>query len=609
MAMCLRKVPEYIGELEYWEQHDAEEKGTKSMLQVSEVSSQVYEAVEDMLPSGRGCPQLRTIVREHGMKVIRNAVLEGVLDDHFSLLLVALCFKTKAFMEAEGLLEVILDRTYPKPKSVDSTFDEARSLAPLKTLRDLAQESGRSQFPLRQLSKLLELQKLPLEWLSTKQFASIWSGMVKTLSGDGVCNDTVSCTAHMITLLFSQAKSSAFISRPDKDDLKTLSQQTLISAVSAMTSIGLLRQEVGVKAARYPVQSTASVVAMRIRYIIEACVYKMKRTRKPGWIPTVLNLSAYLLNTTQNGSTLGIRELWHRVLQECTRRDAKRYYEAATAFLSSLARCCGQGAPEPSHHYLTKFCDQLDSTASVEGGKSRQIRADCAFLLAERTNDMRDLVFAESFNVAMESLESVSDTPNKRSSTSGTTGFRWDGDISEWVTKTPAPRPRRPLIEERSPTSVFQTCADETASDSGVSGVEASSAKPCDSDEKIPRRRTRSSATRANRCTQPQGSALGPSTRKRDTTEAGLLSQQLSEHDAEEEQEEEEEDGANSRPRSYHHYRARGQENRASLKSVASGEKRRRVGDATISKPRRAMLRTITNNTCHADLSDDELGL
>lgn len=32
VAMCLRLVPEYIGELEYWEQRDAEEQGTKSAL-------------------------------------------------------------------------------------------------------------------------------------------------------------------------------------------------------------------------------------------------------------------------------------------------------------------------------------------------------------------------------------------------------------------------------------------------------------------------------------------------------------------------------------------------------------------------------------------------
>lgn len=608
IGMCLRKVPEYIGELEYWEQRDAEEKGTKSSLRISEVSNQVYEAVEDMLPSARGCSHLRIVVREHGMRVIRNAVLEGVLDDHFSLLLVALCYRTKAFPEAEGLLEVILDRNYPKPKGAESTFDEARTLAPLKTLRDLARECGRSQFMLRQLSKLMKVQQLPLEWLSTKQFASIWSGIVNTLTGDAACDSNVSCAVHMITLLSAQAKSSAFTLRPDKGDLKSLSQQTLISVITALASICLLRQGTGVQAARRLVQGAAACdVSTRIRYIIEACMFEIKRNRKSGWISTVLKLSAYLLGNTQTGSTTDAPDLWHRMLQDCNRRDGKRDHEAAIAFLCSLARCCGQGAAEPSHFYLINFCDQLDSMASVEGGKSRQMRTDCAFLLAERTNDMRDLAFAECSSNTMGSLESKTThyTPNKGLSTIATTGFRWDGDISEWVTATPAPRPRRSSTrpEEWSRGSVAETCADETASDSGISAVEATSAKPYGSNKETPRRWTRSSATRANRSTQRQGSALAPSRRKRTSTEAGLSS----EYDAEEEEAEDEDDTI-PRPRRYSQYRARGQENRTNVKSVADAKKRRRVGDAMVLKPRRAMLRTITN-TGHADLSDDELGL
>ncbi|KAJ4419316.1 hypothetical protein N0V82_005004 [Gnomoniopsis sp. IMI 355080] len=251
--------------------------------------------------------------------------------------------------------------------------------------------------------------------------------------------------------------------------------------------------------------------------------------------------------------------------------------------------------------------------ASVEDGKSRQMRTDCAFLLAERTNDMRDLAFAESFNNTAGSLKSkaIDYTPKKRLSTSATTGFRWDGDISEWVTATPAPRPRRSSTrpEEWSRKSVGGTCADETASDSGVSGVEASSAKPHDSKNKIPRRWTRSLATRTNRCTQPQGSALAPSTRKRDSTEAGLLTQQLSEYDAEEEEDDYDNDNSvTPRPRRYRQIRAQGQENRTGVEAATDTKKRRRVGDATILKPHRAMLRTITN-TGHVDLSDDELGL
>lgn len=609
MAMCLRKVPEYIGELEYWEQRDAEEKGTKSTLQNSEVSNEIYEAVEDMLPSSRGCPELRTVLREHGMRVVRKAVVEGLLDDQFSLLLVALCFRMKAYLEAEGLSEVLLGRSFSKPKGIDSTFDESRSLAPLRTLRDLARESGRPQFMLRQLSKLMTTHQLPIDWLSTKEFASIWSGIVKTLSGDAVCDDTVSCAVHMITLLSSQAKLPAFTLRPGKGDLKTVSQQTLISAITALTSFPLLRQDAGARVTHYSAKNTAYAISARVGYIIEACLYDIKKTRKSVWISTVLDLSAHFLNTTQARSTTHLSDVWHRVLQDCNKRDGKQNYEAATAFLCSLARCCSQGAAEPSHHYLIKFCDELDSMASVQGGKSRQIRTDCAFLLAERTNDMRDLAFAETFNDNAGSPESkaVKHTERKRSSTSAVTGFRWDGDISEWVTATPAPQARRfsTQAQEWSRESAAEICNAETYGDSGGSELEASSANRHGHYKgRLRQRWTRSSVTRANRCTQQQGSAMAPSTRKRNSSVAGLLGLQSSD----EETEKDEEDGETPQPRRKHQQRGNGQENKISAVLVADAKKRRLMGDVTPLKPRRAILRTITN-TGHADLSDDELGL
>lgn len=614
MAMCLRKVPEYIGELEYWEQRDAEEEGTKSALHVSKVSNEVYEAVQDMLPSSRGCSHLRTIVREHGMRVVRDAVVEGLLDDSFSLLLVALCFRTKAYLEAEGLLEVVLDRSYPKPKSVDSTFDEGRRLAPLRMLRELARESGRPQFMLRQLSKLMKLQKLPLDWLSTREFASTWSGIVKVLSGDAVCDDTVSCAAHMILLLSSQARLSPFALRPGRGDLQSLSQQTLISAVTALASFHLLRQDARVGSARHSAQNAACAISKRIEYIIEACTYEMKRARKSDWISTVLNLSAHLANTTHTRLATDISRSWHRIIDGCNRRDGKQYYEATTAFLCSLARCCSQGAAEPSHYYLIKFCNQLDSMVSIQDEKLRKMRTDCAFLLAERTNDMRDLASAESFHGSTGTTtenEGENYTPKTRSSTYLFTGFRWDGDISEWVTATPAPQPQHSATQTRElrRESADQTCRDETHDDSGVSDLEAATlANRRGFYRKTPKRRTRISATRTSRCAQQQGSATALSTRKRHLAVDGLLSRQSSD-DEEGVEESERMPQSQSQPQRGHPHRASGQENRVGAVSDAGVTKRRgRVGDAAVLKPRRVMLRTITN-VGHQDLSDDELGL
>ncbi|CAN8096537.1 unnamed protein product [Discula destructiva] len=602
MAMCLRKIPEYIGELEYWDQRDAEENGTKSTLQSSDVSSQVYGALEDILPSSRGCPQLRVVVREHGMKLVRDALAEGLLDDSYSLLLIALCFRTKAHSEAEGLLELILDRSYPKPKGVDSTFEESRRLAPLKTLRDFARETGRPQFMLRQLSKLITSQQLPLDWLSTKEFASVWSGVVKTLSGEAVCDDSVTFAVHFITSLASKPKKTAFTLRSERGDLNSLSQQTLLSAISVLVSLTLLRQE----AKHLSTHNPACAISKRVGYTIEACITEMKRSRTPGWIFTILNLSAHLASGTQSGPKKDVSGLWRRILQDRNKQDGKQHYEAVTFLICSLASCCARGTAEPPHYYLTKLFRQLDAQASAEEGDSWKLRVDCAFFLAERTNDMRDLAFAESCSSAASPQSKSASTTPRKTSISSETGFRWDGDISEWVTATPAPDSRRKSAqtEYSSPSTTGTTRQDETDDDS---------------DDGSPKRWTRSSMTRRGHGARqqqppPQDSAsavAGLRLRKRSLAVTGLLSIQPSDSEEESEEGEQGESDELARTSRMRVRRISGQENQAGLLlPYADPKKRRRVSaaDAAPLRPRRAVLRTVTN-TCHGDLSEDELGL
>lgn len=602
--MCLRKIPEYIGELEEWERREAEEQGTKSTLQNSEVSKQVYEAVEAMLPPSQGCPQMRTVVRAHGMKVIRDAIYEGLMDDDFSILLVKVCSKTKSFPEAEGLLEVIVDRPYPKAKGVDSTFNEARRLGPLIKLQELAQESGRPQFVLRQLFKLVSLQQLPLNWLPTKEFSIIWSSIVKALSGNGTCDDTVSVAILMITTLSSQTRATKFTLRPEADDLKSITQHTLLSAVTAMACLALLRD-----GARKPVAHLMEPTSGRVGYILQTCIYELRKTRKSSWISTVLRLAAHFTSTLQDSPTkTDPADLWTRVVQNRDTRDGKQHYEAATALICHLAQGCGRGAAEPSHHHLTKLCDQLDSALlTTDEATSRKVRIDCAFILAERTDDLRDLAFAESFNtITTGKIQTTRQPFYKEINSSSFTGFRWDEGISEWVTATPAEKHRRSLSTKNylSPDSEDETRQDsgaeldrdddddrhsilEDVSDQNDLGKRAGSHR-C---SKMSR-----AATRARGCAKQGSARLSSSpavTRKR-----GPPSNSDSDED--------EEAGEVQDPRSSGsaHRREPGQEDRVVIEGPSA--KRRR---AIVPKPHgRGVLRTITN-TGREELSDDELGL
>lgn len=610
LAMCLRKVPEYIGELEDWKRREAEEQGTKSMLQNSESSNEVYEAVEAMLPPGQGCPQLRTVVRAHGLKVVRDAITDGLMDDKFSILLLKLCSTTNSFSEAEGLLEVILDRPYPKPKGVDSTFDEVRRLAPLKELKELVKESGRPQFMLRQLSKLVSSQQLPLNWLPTKEFSSVWCGIVKALSGNEVCHDTMSFAILMITTLSSQSKTEKFTLKPEANDLKSLTQQTLLSAVTAMASLPLLR-----KGAPDLLTHLTASIAGRVGFILQTCIYELRRTRKPGWISTVLRLAAYFTSSLQDSSReTDISDLWAHIIQNHDTRDGKQHYEAVTALVCHLAQCCGRGTSEPSHYYLTKLCDQLDSVVvATDEAPSRKLRIDCAFFLAERTNDLRDLAFAESFNtITTTEGQTARRTPRKETTSSSFTGFRWDEGISEWVTATPAEQQRR---SSSAKTYLSPDSEEETRHDSGAElnsgddddrqslfdGVsdQGDSAKRASSHRYPKRSRV---TTRARGCAQQGVARLSGAAR----LSANLLRTRKRDFTSYSDTEEDEEADEDEVPRSSvsTHRRGLGQENSVVVEGPST--KRRRV---TSLKPHhRSVLRTITN-TGREELSDDELGL
>lgn len=623
MSMCLRKIPEYIGELEEWERRQAEEEGTKSTLYSSEMSNEVYEAVESALPPGSGCPQLRTLVKAHGTKVLRDAMEEGLLEDVFSITLVKLCSRTKSFCEAEALLLFLLDRSYPKPRSMDSTFDEGRRLAPLKSLRDFAQESGRSQFMLRQLSKLISHQQLHPHWLSTNEFSDIWSGVVKALSGNEVCDDTVSFAAHMIIILSSQAKSTAFSLRPQADDIRSLSQQTLLSAITTVASLSLLRQEAGGLALHHFKHIDTSPASAKVRYIIQTCIYEVNRTRKPRWMRTILQLAAFFTNNSQDGTKAAdFANLWDHVTQYRHKKDGRQQYEAATVIISSFAQYCGRGAPEPSHHYMTRFCNRLARAVEADELMTRKLQTDCAFSLAERTNDLRDLVFAESFTATTASGQPVQPTPRRNGTGSSFTGFRWDEGISEWVTATPAVQQQQQQSSTRNAHSLgsddeSRANGDCYANSDGVSDSE-DSGKDTVTFRGIRRKRPISSQMSR----EGYGSTkLSKTSRKRGSAAAGLLGllsgSEDGETDSNDQQESSQHDFTRVAGTSRHNSRSISQEKRTGVvvlpRQGQHATKRRRVSAATNASTskgnaRRVTLRTFTGMG-RDDASEDELGL
>lgn len=614
MAMCLRKMPEYMDEMEYWEQRDAEEQGTKSTLQDSKVSNEIYEELVAMLPPSRnGCPALRQLVRAHGLRLIKNAMAEDLLDQKFAILLIKLCYKMKAHLEAEGLLETLLDSDlvcsgnvvpktrntiYPRPKSMNSTFDEGRKLAPLKALREFSTESGRSQFMLRQLSKLISKKKLPLEWLSTKEFVSIWSGIARKLSGNEVCEDTVSFVIHTIITLASQVRKTVYSLKPQPTDAKALSQQTLLSAITTVATLPLLQHDARGSLSHRKRQDDTSVTSQRAQHIFQSCIYEVGKLRGSTWITTTLKLGAFYSSTPYiyPSAKEKVPLMIEHIGNTRSLKDSSQHREAATALICTLAQYLGRGASGASHNFLSDLLDRLDTAMGKEETMSTSLRADCAFFLAERTHDLRDLAFAESFNGASNSELGSQQVP-RQSASSPSAKFRWDEGIAEWVTATPAVAQKQPpgrrSLRSRTSRSNVETCqeGDAEPDDRSFSGFSDDGEEDAASEDsakhlicKLGTKRRRSTSAAAG-------------TRKRRLASTGLYVMQS----------EDEEDGeghgdvTNARGR----YRdGQEKEGKGNLSIQEEPMRRRTVA----LKPYRSILKTISK-IGSADSSEDELGL
>ncbi|PSR83773.1 hypothetical protein BD289DRAFT_277453 [Coniella lustricola] len=449
MAMCLRKVPDYIGELELLDNVQAEEKGTKSALRISEVSQSVYDSIEYMLPSGSGCPPLRLIARFHGIKMVRDALEEGLLQDSFAQILIKLFTILEAYDEAQELITIFANRTYPEPRGFTSTFHECRSLAPLRALTTLDSARQRPQFVLRYISRLFAQQQLSPQWLSTQEFAPVWTSLVKVFWKSEVCDDAISYALTAITTLASRAKTSAFVLRPKAGDLSNLTQSTLISMIAAITMLPLISHGVGAKSQNLVEQKRISIISERAVYVLFACTCELKRTRKVGWTLTVLRLAAYFAsNTLDSTMKSATGALWHHILDNYDSKSGKQAYDATIGLLCSLAQNLARGAVESPHHYLNLLCDRLDAASGIEKRTSEKMRLDCAFFLAERTNDLRDLAFAETIHMASNKRPRNPDvvrSPIRKYVTPLQTGFHWDEGISEWVSEKVNLEPDRPL--------------------------------------------------------------------------------------------------------------------------------------------------------------------
>ncbi|KAI0603520.1 hypothetical protein F4775DRAFT_37248 [Biscogniauxia sp. FL1348] len=454
LAMCLRKMPEYIAELEAWERWDAEQSGTVSTIDDVDTSAQIYNELES-LGASKGWRHLRTVVRADGLKAVRGAISEGLFGDEFSQLLVDLCTQTGAFSEAQDLIKALVDRQYPHPVSADSSFSQLPALQPLLSLASFANKTGSTSFLFRQYSALLSSGNLPQDWLATREFERVWETAARALCSMRANIDAVTFMIEAISLLCSRKRTftgSAETIQLEKDMLEA-TQRTLTSVLTILSTMSLLGEnETKSSSVEQVSLQRVSQMGDRLRYILKACIAGLESpTRRRTNVRVDMVYLALLLSSGRSQGNYvesrvrgSIMSIWkqHEAPKPTKNGRTRNDYDNLVSLISSIARGCSRGTSVASHQCLEDLFGRL---AVLDTGCHimDSLKGAAAFLLAQQTNSVRDLIYAEKLNPPSGSENSGgngNDSEGSQRAGGGRTlftGYRWEETIGEWVTVSP----------------------------------------------------------------------------------------------------------------------------------------------------------------------------
>ncbi|CAK7234519.1 hypothetical protein SBRCBS47491_008976 [Sporothrix bragantina] len=464
LAMCLRKVPQYVAACEEAEKEDAE-KERALRLPSSSVSLGIYTDLESLGSDRGGWKHLRTVVRQHGIHILESACAESLLHDTFVRLLVRLCTHMKAYDEAESLMTALFaghitslpkgQYLYEKPDK--ATGDLSESTGPVASLGMLLQymeDTGRTSAPLQQITSLLNDGHLPPAWLSTPAFSNLWHRVIRLLSSRGspVCDDSIllGFTAAAVTCLVlsqpdddiaslhsNESRQNSSSSAPSSVTLSS-SYHTLVSILGSISAVAILQHEAAsgnndcersfepaiLKRLSLIAQSSLTQVSQKLKgrkgqNKLEARLHYFPRQ-------VLLMLSVFLLQPNIEAHEAAFQKF----VEEASAIQKGQVYDATIALVTSVAENCGRasksfisGVPA-SRSYLLALCTQgagLISSAldyDSESSLAARLQADAAFLFASRSNDLRDLAFAENLGKNSVQTDSKRPTPSGASTES-----------------------------------------------------------------------------------------------------------------------------------------------------------------------------------------------
>lgn len=451
LAMCLRKIPDCVADIDAWDRQQLKDSGVKSTWGVSDAASDLYDQLEALGSPSSGWRPLRLVVRSQAIYLLSDAITDGLFRPEFCNLLVRLCIHLNGSQEAAQLVTSISRRRATELRPRLAHPGESRESSTLWVLLNTLKGKKIPGPVFECVSGLINKGLLSSSWISTRAFSGFW---ISSLEGLTSGNAKPHVVEFMCIAIWTLARGN----RPKASDCRAI-EQTLIR-VAAGLAVAALTLEAQIILGEREQRKGAW---RRLVYVLECSISLIARYRSrkspPDTASFLLVFARYLAVAH---SALAIPAFKRRVTEEFetmahridTAANNGAQYQQTIILLCAVIQCRRRSSAVSSQEILSDVCSNLDRRRLPEWF-GHGLQKDVAFMLAQKTEDLRDLSFAESLSGT---------TPSNARSSTIFAGWRWEEGISEWV--LPSPKQRMDRGEAITMASAkHDEAEDETCSD------------------------------------------------------------------------------------------------------------------------------------------------
>ncbi len=524
LSTCLRQIPQYIAEEESISK--LEDPDTEV-----DISTMVYNDLDQFgaMPGG-GWESLRVLVRAHGIKMITDAIEEGVLELPVARHLYHLCLDISANDEAQCIIESLThlakqaQHTLPKPAKI-LPFDLHMIV---NSLDSLASSFGRRGFQYRHTAAMLNNDLLTQDWISSKAMIRTWNGVIRSITqGD---EDTQSAALLLQTAIAAQCRSTMVTAPQDVNELRSLIRRACYRPALRSTRSDQVSENLSsdqpkslCKQSKRGTSSTLSTVLTVLSAVARLQVAASSQTSDESntWVTAVLQdlaieasqaieLSSQAIHTHHFMESdlyipllaAGLAEL--SSFRSCQNMPSlnllaeistnSEIFKGAGSFVCAVARCHGRARSEDTFTVVKALVQDL-ITVSKATWATMSVRKLCsdlaiatAFNYSEDTSRPAHLDWALQMELNLVGKSAGTPRPAvvrtpARGDRHSKSGFRWEEGICEWIAKTPD------LFVQKSIETVNPNADEEKAPPTLSIGVKQTlpllSASPCALTKKV----------------------------------------------------------------------------------------------------------------------------